>query len=76
MSGRHVPVVMIYEKVFEPVIPPSWTLVGEWKIQNNVAVSEDTVGFFVTPSGDATALREQLDAFAASLPPGVSYRPR
>jgi hypothetical protein len=76
VSDRHVGVVMIYEKVFEPVIPSSWRLVGEWQIQNNVAVSEDTVGFFVTPSGDATALREQLNAFAGSLPAGVRYRPR
>jgi hypothetical protein len=63
----------MYEKVFEPIIPRSWTLVGEWTIANNVGVSEDTVGFYAPTPADVTRLRGALDAFATALPGTVKY---
>ena len=63
----------MYEKVFAALIPPSWTLVGRWRIENNVGVSEDTVGFFAPTPGDVKRLREALDGFAPQLPPTVRY---
>lgn len=75
IERRHVRAVAMYEKVLAPLIPPSWTLVGEWRIQQNVGVSEDTVGFFAPTTEDAQRLRAALDAYAARLPAGVSYLP-
>jgi hypothetical protein len=63
----------MYQKVFEPIIPRSWTLVGEWTIANNVGVSEDTVGFYAPTPGDVKRLRDSLDAFATALPGTVKY---
>ena len=73
VARRNVKVVAMYEKVFASLIPPSWTLVGEWRIENNVGVSEDTVGFFAPTPGDVMRLREALDGFAPQLPPTVRY---
>jgi hypothetical protein len=73
IARRDVRAVAIYEKVFAPLIPPSWTLVGEWRIQQNVGVSEDTVGFFAPAREDAQRLRSALDAYAARLPADVVY---
>ena len=71
-----VKAVAIYEKVFAPIIPPTWTLVGEWTITNNVAVSESTVGFFAPTEDDVIRLRKALDAYSTSLPKAVVYRRR
>jgi hypothetical protein len=76
VRSSDVKVVAIYEKVFAPLIPPTWILVGEWTISNNVAVSENTVGFFAPTDDDAIRLRKALDDYATSLPPAVVYRRR
>jgi len=70
---RQVRAVAMYQRVFEPIIPRSWTLVGEWTIANNVGVSEDTVGFYAPAPGDVKRLRDALDAFAPTLPGTVKY---
>ena len=71
---RGVRAVAIYERVLAPLIPRSWTLVGEWQIRNNVAVSEDTVGFYSPTPADVARLQQALDAFAPRLPASVAYR--
>jgi hypothetical protein len=73
VERRQVRAVAMYQKVFEPIIPRSWTLVGEWTIANNVGVSEDTVGFYAPTPGDVKRLRDSLDAFATALPGTVKY---
>ena len=70
---RQVRAVAMYQRVFEPIIPRSWTLVGEWTIANNVGVSEDTVGFYAPTPGDVKRLHDALDAFATALPGTVKY---
>jgi hypothetical protein len=76
VARRGVRAVAMYERVFEPIIPKSWTLLGEWRIQNNVGVSEDTVGFFAPTPADVPRLRAALDDYAAKLPTTVEYRQR
>jgi hypothetical protein len=72
---RHnVKAVAMYERVFAPVIPHSWQLVGEWRIPQNVGVSEDTVGFFAPTPADAARLRLALEGFKTRLPAAVQYR--
>jgi hypothetical protein len=69
-----VEAIAIYEDVFAPIIPASWILVGEWTISNNVAVSEDTVGFYAPTAHEATRLGRALDEYAPMLPRAVIYR--
>jgi hypothetical protein len=76
VAAHDARVVAMYKKVFDPIIPRQWTLVGEWTIHRNVAVSEDTVGFYAPRPEDAPRLRTALDEFARRLPPGVRYTPR
>ena len=73
VARRHVRAIAIYDRVFAPILPASWTLVGRWQITGNVGVSEDTVGFFVAMPEDAKRLRGALDAFAPELPATVRY---
>jgi len=63
--------IAMYERVFAPIFPSDWRLVGEWKIAGNVAVSEDTVGFFAASEIDAQHLRRALASFTPNLPAGV-----
>jgi hypothetical protein len=74
VRSDNVRAVAIYEKVFAPIIPRSWILVGEWTIADNVAVSENTVGFFAPTDADAIRLRKALDDYAPLLPKAVVYR--
>jgi hypothetical protein len=76
IRAGNVRAVAIYEKVFAPIIPPNWILVGEWTISDNVAVSENTVGFFAPTADDAIRLRKALDDYAPLLPKAVVYRRR
>ncbi len=73
---RDVKAIAMYERVFAPVIPHSWQLVGEWQITRNVGVSEDTVGFFAPTAADAARLRLALATFRTRLPAGVQSRLR
>ncbi len=74
MLRNNVKAIAMYEKVFAPVIPRSWQLVAEWRIPQNVGVSEDTVGFYAPTAADATRLRQALDTFRPRLPLAVEYR--
>jgi hypothetical protein len=71
---RGVEAIAIYEEVFTPILPAAWVKVGEWRITGRVAVSGDTVAFFGRTAPDAVRLRAELEAFAASLPPGVTWK--
>jgi len=72
--SRGVRAVAMYECALAPLIPASWTLVGEWQIRDNVAVSGETVGFFAPTPADVDRLRSALERFAPRLPPGVRWR--
>ena len=74
MLRNNVKAIAMYEKVFAPVIPRSWQLVAEWRIPQNVGVSEDTVGFYAPTAADAARLRQALETFGPKLPPAVEYR--
>ncbi len=74
MLRSNVKAIAMYEKVFAPVIPRSWQLVAEWRIPENVGVSEDTVGFYAPTAADAARLRQALDTFRPRLPLAVEYR--
>jgi hypothetical protein len=76
IRGSDVKAVAIYEEVFAPIIPSTWILVGEWTISDNVAVSENTVGFFAPTADDAIRLEKALDDYATTLPRAVMYRRR
>jgi hypothetical protein len=75
-TQRGVKAAAVYERVLAPLIPQSWILIGEWQIRNNVAVSEDTVGFYAPSSADVPRLQGALEAFAPRLPASVVYRRR
>jgi len=74
VSSRGVRAVAMYECALAPLIPASWTLVGEWQIRDNVAVSGETVGFFAPTPADVDRLQRALERFAPRLPPGVGWR--
>jgi hypothetical protein len=74
-SDRGVRAVAVYERVLAPLIPSTWILVGEWRIPDNVAVSEDTVGFYAPTAVDVPRLRSALDGFVSRLPSPVTYSP-
>jgi hypothetical protein len=74
LAARGVRAVAMYECALAPLIPASWTLVGEWEIRDNVAVSGQTVGFFAPAPTDVDRLRTALERFGPRLPPDVRWR--
>lgn len=78
-AARAVPLAMIYTQWFAPVasIPDDWTLVGRLFLGGPMfSVGSNPVDFYVTPAGDIDYTRGRLQAFAASLPPGVTLEIR
>ncbi len=73
VARRRVHAIAMYERVLATLIPRDWILVGEWRISGNVAVSEDTVGFYAPTPDDATRLGRALDTYAGRLPAAVTY---
>jgi hypothetical protein len=74
-ARRNVRAIAMYERVLATLIPRDWILVGEWRISGNVAVSEDTVGFYAPTPDDATRLGRALETYAGRLPAAVTYVP-
>jgi hypothetical protein len=70
---RQVEAIAVYEDIFAPILPASWVKVGEWTIEDNVAVSGTIVAFLAPNEAKAERLGNALDAFASELPPGVRW---
>lgn len=72
ITRRHgTGLAMIYRDWF-PQLPPSWTLVGELHLSSpSVIPTEDSVQFYATAVGNRDEIARQLEAFKATLPPGV-----
>jgi hypothetical protein len=70
-----VKVAIVYERWFRgrAALPPSWTIVGRWKIPERLVSADDTVALCAVGDGEQDSLRDNLRAFAPSLPPGVRY---
>jgi hypothetical protein len=70
-----VKLAIVYERWFSgrTALPPSWTIVGRWKIPERLVSADDTVAICAVGDGELTSLRENLRAFTPSLPPGVRY---
>jgi hypothetical protein len=70
-----VRLAIVYERWFSgrTALPPSWTIVGRWKIPERLVSADDTVAICAVGDGEQTSLRDHLRAFAPSLPAGVRY---
>jgi hypothetical protein len=66
---------IVYDRWFWPVLPlqppPSWRMVGQWQIQNNVACGNDTVSFYSIGGEEEEQLKSNLRRYSARLPAGV-----
>jgi hypothetical protein len=73
VDRRKTAVIIVYDNWFGDgsELPATWTKVGEWTIQNNIACGGDTVSFYAANAGDAIELATNLREFASRLPKGV-----
>lgn len=74
LAAEHgVRAAMIYEKWF-PGLPESWVKLGELRMSGmRITPADASVTFFATAPGFAPKLREDLERFAETLPPGASF---
>lgn len=71
-----VKLAMIYNAWFVGRIPPSWIKLGELKLgRSRVTISEDAVAFYALSPEEVPVAQAALEKFAASLPPGVHFKP-
>jgi hypothetical protein len=73
---HHVQLVMIYRAPWlYPNLPADWVELGTVCKQGIiVTVADPCVSYLATPLADAPRLQVEFDAFAKTLPPGVSAR--
>lgn len=68
---HHVGVAALYPDWFE--VPITWHEVADLHLPNIARTAGgNTVGIFVTPDGDESAVRLELEEFRKTLPPGVT----
>jgi hypothetical protein len=67
-------IAIIYDNWFIGGVPPEWTRVGRWTIQNNVMCGGDTVSFYAVDPAEIAYLSESLTDFSSRLPADVIQR--
>ena len=63
---------ILYDTWFDPALLHRWTKIASWHNQHNVILGDDSVSFYAIRTEDTTALRQNLQAYQASLPTDVS----
>jgi hypothetical protein len=68
-----VRVAMVYDEWFASCggLPEEWTLVARWRVPRPYLLGQNTVSIYAVGPDEAAPLRENLEAFAAKLPPVV-----
>ncbi len=78
LARQHgVRVAVIYPEWLERKwggVPSAWRRVGSWTIPDNMICAHATVVFYAVAEGEDEPLRQRLQAFAAKLPPAVTWR--
>jgi hypothetical protein len=66
-------IAIIYDDWYDMYggVPSQWTLMGRWRIDNNVVAANDTVSFYATDPSQQPALMRNLANFSAELPHDV-----
>jgi hypothetical protein len=71
-TSYHIGLVMIYPSWFES-IPPSWRLMGILRFDGpKISAAERSVSYYATGLGDQQAIKNELQAFAPTLPANTS----
>jgi hypothetical protein len=75
-SGAGVKFAMVYDTWYEggKRLPPDWTKVGEWKINNNIICGGDVVSIYAVDPAEKGRLIQSLQEFAPKLPKDVEQR--
>jgi hypothetical protein len=68
-SGARV--AIIYDDWFVGGVPPAWTRIGRWTVQNNVILGGSTVSFYAVNTAEIPYLSESLGRFSSQLPADV-----
>lgn len=73
-KSRNVRIAMIYSVWLEDAggVPAGWTKIGEWETRGCLVCGYPVVSFYAVDKTDAEALRQNLGAFSARLPAGLS----
>ena len=64
-------VAVVFERYFGGVVPTGWVRVGRWCLDDPVVTNGDRCVSWFAPPDRAERLHDELQAFTASLPPGV-----
>lgn len=71
--AKNTRIAIVYDRWFDQYggLPPEWTIVGKWKIFNNVVCGQDEVTFCAVVPSETMRLVASLKAFSPRLAPGV-----
>ncbi|MHB9023135.1 MAG: hypothetical protein ACYC7E_03035 [Armatimonadota bacterium] len=77
--SEHLPkhpsrIAMVFDRWYAPALHPSWTLIGQWKIENNVACGSDIVSFYAITPEEVAPLARAFAEFTPRLPATVQHR--
>jgi hypothetical protein len=71
---KGVKVAALYDSWLQSSLPAGWIKVATWQIQNNVVCGDDTVSFYAADATQAGTLKQNLQSYQPSLPPGVKVQ--
>jgi hypothetical protein len=69
-AQRGTEIAILHPRLFADIVPKEWTLVGQWKIANNVICADATVSFYAVNPERTGELAKALRAFQLPLDVG------
>ncbi|MCP4548844.1 MAG: hypothetical protein GY835_20515 [bacterium] len=67
-------VAIVHDRIFADIVPETWVKTGEWVVENNVILGDETISFYALDGSGTVELREYLIEFASGLPTGIEVR--
>jgi len=76
----HASIAIVYDAWFSnkpsrfggPPLPGQWKRIARWKVSDKEELGSDIVSFYAIKPKEAEQLRQELQEFDGSLPPGVT----
>lgn len=72
-QATNTEIALLYDDWFPDQIPLDWQKVGEWRVSTAFIAGGTVISFYAVDPAQVQPLRQNLQAYASSLPPGVEF---
>ncbi len=76
-KSKGVKLAIVYDSdIWIGSVPPQWTKIGRWRIEDNRVCAEDTVSFFAVDNAERDRLTSNFKNFSANMAASIEYWPK